>query len=139
MSPSELYDYLHSTLPPGYDYLALLEDGVISARTDDTRWGHSLVTVEVERDEDTYRVTEDGWVVIGWLGAVEPPGLSAETRANIAEIAERERISLDGLAFRVTDLHSEELSDAVVRMLRALHAVVELEPMYAAKPEVAAD
>lgn len=139
MNSAELYDHLRATLPRGYDYLALFDDGVVSVSTGDTRWGHCLVTVEVERDGDRYRVFEDGWVTIGWLGAVEPPRLTAQTRSGIEEIADREGIRLDGLAFVASDLAIEQLSDAIVRMLRALHAAVDLDPMYAAQPELAAD
>ena len=138
MASVELFDHLRATLPRGYDYLAQLDSGAVSVCTGDDRWGHSMATVEVRQDGNAYVVEDDGWVASGWLGTVEHPELSEQTRARIAEIAKRERIPLDGLSFVASGIERDELSDTVVRMLRALHAVVDLDPLYAGKPQVAA-
>ena len=138
MASAELFDHLRATLPRGFDYLAQLDDDGVSVSTGDARWGHSMVAVEVRCDGNAYVVEDDGWVASGWLGAIEHPELSERTQARIAEIAQRERIPLDGLPFAASGVEQDELSDTVVRMLRALHAVVDLDPLYAGAPEVAA-
>ena len=139
MDSAELYGHLRANLPPGYDCLEALESDAVSVSTGDSRWGHCLVTVDVEWGGDGYVVSEDGWATLGWLGAVEAPNLSVSTRTRIEEIAAAERIELEDLAFVVSGISREELGDAVVRMLRALHAVVDLDPMYARQTAFAAD
>ena len=138
MASAELYDHLRAALPRGYDYLAQLDSGAVSVCTGDARWGHCMVTVEVRSEGNAYVVEDDGWVASGWLGAIEDPERSERTRMRIAEIAEREGIPLDGLSFVAPGIERDELSDTVVRMLRALHAAVDLDPLYANTPEVAA-
>ena len=138
MAAAELYDHLRATLPRGNDYLAQLDNGVVSVSTGDSRWGHCMVVVEVRRDGNAYVVEDDGWVANGWMEAIEHPELSEHTWTRVAEIAEREGAPLVGRSFVAPGIKRDELSDTIVRMLRALHAVVDLDPLYANTPEVAA-
>lgn len=138
MTAAEVRDHLWANLPSGSDYLATLDDGTVSVRNDDERWGHCSVTVQVEPRGQRFAVCDDGWVTGAWLGVREDFQFSARTNAAIDAIATREGVTFDGACFSIDGLALGDLSDAVVRLLRCLHDVVDLDPQYANRAQLAA-